>query len=595
MTEEIARGREGFGSLRAHDGIYIDKTAYLKDFMLRCASKPGEGDAESAVMLFTRPRRFGKTLTLSMLESFFALNYENPSDTGKAQKLFQGLSIAEDKEFCRLHLGQYPVVNVSLKSVEGRDFASATGSLLGIMGNLYRSFDFLLQQEQLDAYSKDYIDYLISLSQVRDYDNWFLTHRNDAVLKLKSSLSELTRMLEKAYDRKVIVLVDEYDVPLQKAKAGGYYDEMLDVIRGMFGNVFKTNSSLLMGVVTGCLRISRESIFTGINNFTVCSTFDVEYRDFIGFTKKETQDLLKDQGLSAYEPMVMDWYDGYNFSGASMLCPWSVLMFCKRAQRTPADQKVQPQNFWANTSGNDIIEICLKRKNALDSERLQHLLDGGTELIRFPEYTTYPELDEHSSFDAMLGMMLQTGYVTAVNVTPDKKVEIRIPNKEVLDCFEQKAELIFSDENDDWVAGAQALKDALLCGDAPKAQEAAERLLENYVSLRDNRYEAFYHGFILGALGTVSKPALISSNQESGKGYSDIILKQGTAAVVLELKRAQADDGPKRIATLQTEALGQIEKQRYTAALKEEGYSPILRYAMVFQGKSCYVRLGESH
>ncbi|MBQ9274229.1 MAG: PD-(D/E)XK nuclease domain-containing protein, partial [Succinivibrio sp.] len=345
--------------------------------------------------------------------------------------------------------------------------------------------------------------------------------------------------------------------------------------------------------VTGCLRITRESIFTGINNFTVCSTFDVEYRDFIGFTKKETQDLLKDQGLSAYEPMVMDWYDGYNFSGASMLCPWSVLMFCKRALRTPADQKVQPQNFWANTSGNDIIEICLKRKNALDSERLQHLLDGGTELIDFPEYNTYPELDEHSSLDAMLGMMLQTGYVTAVNVTPDKKVEIKIPNKEVWDCFEQKTRLIFGKENPQWTAGAQALVDALLCGDADKVQKSVEDLLINYVSLRDNRYEAFYHGFILGALGTVSKPALISSNEESGKGYSDIILKQGTAAVVLELKRAQADDGPKRIATLQAEALGQIEKQKYTTALKEEGYSPILRYAMVFQGKSCYVKESE--
>ncbi|MBQ9275216.1 MAG: PD-(D/E)XK nuclease domain-containing protein, partial [Succinivibrio sp.] len=201
-----------------------------------------------------------------------------------------------------------------------------------------------------------------------------------------------------------------------------------------------------------------------------------------------------------------------------------------------------------------------------------------------------PELDEHSSFDIMLGMMLHTGYLTAVNVIDNKEVEVKIPNKEALGCFEKKARFLFGKKNPKWVAGAQALKDALLSGDADKVQKSVEDLLINYVSLRDSRYEAFYHGFILGALGTVSKPALINSNEESGKGYSDIILKQGTAAMVLELKRAQADAGPKRIATLQTEGLGQIEKQKYTAALKEEGYSPIHRYALVFQSKSCYVK-----
>ncbi|MBQ9274953.1 MAG: PD-(D/E)XK nuclease domain-containing protein, partial [Succinivibrio sp.] len=292
----------------------------------------------------------------------------------------------------------------------------------------------------------------------------------------------------------------------------------------------------------------------------------------------------------AYEPMVMDWYDGYNFSGASMLCPWSVLMFCKRALRTPADQKVQPQNFWANTSGNDIIEICMRRKNAQDSERLQHLLDGGTELIDFPEYNTYPELDEHSSLDAMLGMMLQTGYVTAVNVTPDKKVEIKIPNKEVLDCFEQKARFIFGKENYQWVAGAQALVDALLSGDADKVQHSVEDLLINYVSLRDNRYEAFYHGFILGALGTVSKPELVSSNQESGLGYSDIILRSEEVSAVVELKKALARDGINKITALQEEALGQIAKQRYDHELRKEGCPLIYHFALVFKGKRCWAQ-----
>ena len=583
---ELTEGRESFAALRKSDGIYIDKTAYLKDLMMRRADKPGEGGGKRAVTLFTRPRRFGKTLTLSMIESFFALNYQNPGDNSKAQKLFEGLAISEDKEFCRLHLGQYPVVNVSLKSVEGQDFASATGSLLGLMGNLYRSFDFLLQQEQLDTYSKDYIDYLISLSQVRDYDNWFLTHRNDAVLKLKSSLSELTRMLEKTFHRKVIVLVDEYDVPLQKAKAGGYYDEMLDIIRGMFGNVFKTNDSLLMGIVTGCLRISRESIFTGINNFSVFSVFTYRFRGFIGFTKEETVKLLKDLGLSAHEKTVMDWYEGYNFSGLSMLCPWSVLMFC--AQDADSPEQFTPQNFWANTSGNDIIEICMRRKNAQDSERLQHLLDGGTELIDFPDYNTYPELDEHSSFDIMLGMMLHTGYLTAVNVIDNKEVEVKIPNKEALGCFEKKARFLFGKENPQWLSAAYSLKDALFMGDTAQVQSVINTLLINFVSVRDYGYESFYHGFLLGVLSITADSSLhLASNQESGKGFSDITLshKLNKRAVIIELKKMSPDD---EADTLCAAALKQIEECRYAYPFEQKGYE-IFKYGIAFLGKECLV------
>ena len=591
MTEEIARGREGFGSLRAHDGIYIDKTAYLKDFMLRCASKPGEGDAESAVMLFTRPRRFGKTLTLSMLESFFALNYENPSDTGKAQKLFQGLSIAEDKEFCRLHLGQYPVISISLKEIEGSSFTRAMAEFFSLLQTLYDNFCFLLESSKLTATDKIKFQKMLDTAKIPEFNAWFERNPDGACQMIEDSLLDLTRFLEKAYGRKVIVLVDEYDVPLQKAKLKGYYQEMLEVVRGMFGKVFKTNSSLLMGVVTGCLRISPESIFTGINNFTVCSTFDVEYRDFIGFTKEETQALLKDQGLSAYEPMVMDWYDGYNFSGASMLCPWSVLMFCKRALRTPADQQVLPQNFWANTSGNDIIEICLKRRDARDSERLQNLLDGGTELIDFPEYTTYPELDEHSSLDTMLGMMLQTGYVTAVNVTPDKKVEVKIPNKEVWDCFEQKTRLIFGKENPQWLSAAYSLKDTLFLGDADKAQSVINTMLLNFVSVRDYSYESFYHGFLLGVLSITADSSLhLASNQESGKGFSDITLSHqlNKRAVIIELKKLSPDEEADALCAA---ALKQIEECRYAYPFEQKGYE-IFKYGIAFLGKECRVVKG---
>ncbi|MBQ9275260.1 MAG: AAA family ATPase, partial [Succinivibrio sp.] len=266
MALPLYPGCESFKELRAGHYLYVDKTACLKEFFAEVAHEDGP-PGEDLVMLFTRPRRFGKTFTMSMIKEFFAINYQNPEDKTLPQSLFAGLDIMKDEAFCREHLGQYPVISISLKEVDGLDFASALGSLLTLVGKLYQQFELLRDNPKLNEVSKNYLAYMISLTQIRDYDEWFQTHRTDAVLKLKSSLFDLTYMLEQVTGRKVMVLVDEYDVPLQKAKAKGYYREMLDVIRGMLGKVFKTNEYLFKGIVTGCLRISRESIFTGINNF----------------------------------------------------------------------------------------------------------------------------------------------------------------------------------------------------------------------------------------------------------------------------------------------------------------------------------------
>ena len=591
MALPLYPGCEDFKELREGRYLYVDKTSCLKEFFAVVDRQDGP-PGEDKVLLFTRPRRFGKTFTMSMIESFFALNYQNPEDKSLPQSLFAGLDIMKDEAFCREHLGQYPVINLSLKEVDGVDFKGAMAALAMTLSNLYQKFDWLLDLDKLGKTQKASLKDLIGLSERKArWDAYFARNRSGTVQLFKDSLFDLSSMLCKATDRKVMVLVDEYDVPLQKAKAKGYYREMLDVIRGMLGKVFKTNEYLFKGIVTGCLRISRESIFTGINNFSVYTTETESYRNFIGFTKDEVHDILKERGLDSRESEVIAWYEGYNFSGLSMLCPWSVLKFCFQATRSASPLTYPTENYWANTSGNDIIDICIQRRSERDSLRLQNLIDGNTETIPSPQFTTYPDLDKRSSLDDLLGLMLHTGYVTAVEKLPDSYLRVRIPNQEVLSCFKEKVRYLFSISNQPWFDEALSLRKALFSGDKDKVQELINDMLLTFISIRDYSQEYYYHAFLVGVLSMTSNDDMsLDSEQESGKGYSDIRLshKLSKRAVIIELKKLGEQD---EVDAVCQGALAQIEECKYAYPFEQKGYE-IFKYGIVFTGKECRVMAG---
>ncbi|WP_202108295.1 AAA family ATPase [Succinivibrio dextrinosolvens] len=417
---------------------------------------------EDKVLLITRPRRFGKSLTMSMIKNFFEINYANPEDKSKPIELFKNLEISKNKDFCKKYLGEYPVISVSLRGINGTSFASAIGSFLFEIGRVYNQYSFILDRDELTEKEKADFNYLVEISNQSNFDEWYETHKIDSVLKLKNCLFNLTYLLNKIYKKKCIVIVDEYDVPLQKATVENYYKEMLDVVRGMFEKVFKTNDYLEKGLVTGCLRISHESIFTGINNFSIYTVNDEGYNRFIGFTHDEVVELLKKQKLSSKEKNVMKWYNGYNFSGAKMLCPWSVLNYCESAGKSENLNKHHPGNYWINSSGNDIIDICLQHPDAQDSMRLQNLLDGNSEIIESSDFSSYPQITTGTDFETMMNIMLHTGYLTVVKTHSDRRLEVKIPNQEVLESFRERTKIVFSKKNSPWYEKVKAPKNSFI-------------------------------------------------------------------------------------------------------------------------------------
>ena len=586
--KKLSIGTEDFEKLRLSDAVYIDKTSYLTELYGEHVHSNGMSYVDD-VLLFTRPRRFGKTLTMSMIKNFFELNYADPEDKSKPKQLFRNLAISRNKAFCEKYMGQFPVISISLKDVEGETVEGALNELLGKIYELYDGFRALLDCNALAPEDHDAYQYVLSFTKQssRLWDENYFINATDVI---KSSLYNLTSYLYKAYGRKTIVIVDEYDVPLQKATVHGYYQKLLGIIRGMFSKVFKTNSYLEKGFVTGCLRISHESIFTGINNFSIYTVNDEAYNTFIGFTRDETVELLTKQKLSSKEDLVMKWYNGYNFAGAKMLCPWSVLKFCESAGKSENLNELIPDNYWINTSGNDIVDICLKHPDAKDSMRLQNLLNGNSELIQASEFTSYPEINTGTDFETMMSMMLHTGYLTVVKTHPDRSLEVKIPNEEVLDSFRERIKVVFSKRNAPWFEKAEALKSALFNNDKDEVQRLINELLLNFVSVRDSSYENFYHGFLLGVLSIVTQNASeISSNKENGKGFSDLILRSGFKAVILEFKKMPSDSVPKVLLNTCTEALEQIEENKYDYNLQQDGYTQIRKFGITFYGKECVV------
>lgn len=564
MKKKLPVGIENFREFFTEDFYYVDKTMFIKDLLQNWGK----------VNLFTRPRRFGKSLNISMLKYFFEIG----SDTS----CFDGLKIMQEKALCKEYMGKFPVISISLKSVDGLKYESALAALRTVIGNEAGRFRFLHESSELDKDDKNSYDQLI-LMETKGNSKYAMS---DAALI--DSLRTLSQLLEKHYGRKTILLIDEYDVPLDKAFQAGYYDEMVSLIRNLLGNALKTNDSLYFAVLTGCLRISKESIFTGLNNLKVHTISDVRYDEYFGFTNSDVDELLEFYGLSSYKDMIRDWYDGYHFGDTDVYCPWDVINYCDELL---ADPGAEPENYWANTSGNDLIRRLLKKANQSTKSDVEQLINGETITKTIRQELTYREVED--SIDNIWSVLYSTGYLTCRRRVPGKRMELALPNREVRE--------LFIDLVKDWfeeITQADSGKISRFCaafpsGDTDTIQEMLGNYLWDSISVRDtavrrNMKENFYHGMLLGLLQSQDS-WLVKSNAEAGEGYSDISIQTpDRIGIIIELK--YTDDGNLEAAC--KEALEQIEEKKYAEGLKRRGMKKVIKYGIAFCGKECLVVIG---
>ena len=565
MRMKLPIGIDGFEKIRTNDFYYADKTLFIKEVLQNW----GE------VNLFTRPRRFGKTLNMSMLKSFF--------EAGGDPTLFDGLKIAQEKELCEKYMGKFPVISISLKSVDGRNFNSALAALKTVIGDEARRFDFLRTSSRLSENEKE--SYACLIKTGSGEDGLYAMTEN----MVASSLKTLTQLLEKHYGQKVILLIDEYDVPLDKAFQAGYYDEMVSLIRNLLGNVLKTNDSLYFAVLIGCLRISKESIFTGLNNLKAHTISDIRYDEYFGFTNEDVDEILNFYGLSSYKDIIRDWYDGYRFGDTDVYCPWDVINYCDELLAAPS---VPPKNYWANTSGNDLIRRMLKNANLTTKNEVEELLNGGQITKRIKQELTYSEIDD--SIENVWSVLYATGYLTGKHMEQaDADIFLLwVPNGEIRKLFYELAEDWFREVTRSDTTKITGFCAAFPAGDAVTIQEMLGDYLWDSISVRDTAVrkkmkENFYHGMLLGLLQNQDN-WLVKSNAETGEGYSDISIQTPErTGIVIELK--YAEDGNLEKAC--KEALAQIEEKKYAEGLKRRGMKKILRYGIAFYEKECLVAM----
>lgn len=563
VRKKLPIGIDGFEKIRTNDFYYVDKTLFIKELLQNW----GE------VNLFTRPRRFGKTLNMSMLKSFF--------EVGSDPALFDGLKIAKEKELCEKYMGKFPVISISLKGVDGLNFESASVALRTLIGNEARRFDFLRNSANL---SNDDKDAYAQLTEIGTAQGGFYTMTEGMAAV---SLKILSQLLEKHCGQKTILLIDEYDVPLDKAFQGGYYDEMVNLIRNLLGNALKTNDSLFFAVLTGCLRISKESIFTGLNNLKVHTISDVRYDEFFGFTDADVDEMLKFYGLSSYKDEIRNWYDGYRFGDADVYCPWDVINYCDELL---ADPKAMPQNYWANTSGNDLILGMLKKADQTTKDEVEELLNGGRITKRIKQELTYRDIDD--STENVWSVLYAAGYLTGTHVEQADADIFRlwVPNREICKLFYELVENWFRMVTRSDTARINRFCAAFPKEDAPVIQDMLHDYLWDSISVRDtavrrNMKENFYHGMLLGLLRSQDS-WLVRSNAEMGEGYSDISIQTpDRIGIVIELK--YADDGNLEAAC--SKALKQIEEKKYAEGIKRRGTKKIIKYGIAFCEKECMV------
>ena len=555
--KKLPIGIENFEKLRQEDFYYIDKTRLIEQLLTRW----GE------VNLFTRPRRFGKSLNMSMLQSFFEI--------GKDKTLFDGLRISDNQELCEEYQGKFPVVSVSLKGINGATYEEARRFLIKTINEEARRLSVLSDSAELDETDHELLTQLKKKEMTND--------------SLVYSIRELTELLEKHYGSKVIVLIDEYDVPLAKANENGYYNEMVLLIRNLFENALKTNNSLKFAVLTGCLRIAKESIFTGFNNFKVYSITDKSFDETFGFTDAEVRELLRYYGQEKYYETVKEWYDGYRFGNVDVYCPWDVINFCSDHL---ADPGLEPKNYWANTSGNSVISHFIDsvgKPQKLTRMELEQLVNGGIVQKEINSELTYKEL--YSSIDNLWSTLFMTGYLTQRGEPSGNRYNLVIPNREIRNIITNHILKMFKENVKDDGKTVSDLCDALLNQNPEKVELIFTEYMKKTISIRDTfaqkpTKENFYHGLLLGILGFKENWSVMS-NRESGDGFGDILIRieDEDVGIVIEVK--YADDG-----NLQGEcekALQQIIDIRYTEALEQEGIHTIIKYGIACYRKKCKV------
>ena len=559
-------GIDDFRKLRESHFYYVDKTRLIEQLLLNW----------SEVMLFTRPRRFGKTLNMSMLKSFF--------DIGTDKALFDGLYISGNKELCDEYMGKYPVIFLSLKGVEGLTYEEAFEAFVRIMGKEVNRVSFLADSDKLTQIEREQYKGLTIMKNGR------LAFDKE---KLISSLQLLSQLLYKHYGKKAVILIDEYDVPLDKAFQNGYYNEMVSLIRGLFGQALKTNEFLQFAVLTGCLRISKESIFTGLNNFKVMSITDSRFDEQFGFTDEEVKKLLSDYDMDSHFDEVKEWYDGYHFGRADVYCPWDVI---NHADHLRDDSDAKPQTYWINSSGNSLVRRLINRADSSTKDEIERLIAGAAieKVIRLD--LTYDEIE--NSIDNIWSVLFTTGYLTKIGEVklPDSEsyaYMLVIPNKEVREVFvlqiQEWFKAVVANDND----AMKLLSKAILDKDEEILARQLNIVMGRMISILDTKApddmkENFYHGLLLGLLRGSNPDWLIKSNRESGDGFSDILIKPENPdlGIVIEVKYAKEFKG---LDAACDAAMAQIKQKRYDETLRDEGRCDILAYGIAFCRKRCKV------
>ena len=565
-TMKLPVGIDDFRKLRESHFYYVDKTRLIEQLLLNW----------SEVTLFTRPRRFGKTLNMSMLKSFF--------DIGTDKALFDGLYISGNKELCDEYMGKYPVIFLSLKGVEGLTYEEAFEAFVRIMGKEVNRVSFLADSDKLTQIEREQYKGLTIIKNGR------LAFDKE---KLISSLQLLSQLLYKHYGKKTVILIDEYDVPLDKAFQNGYYNEMVSLIRGLFGQALKTNEFLQFAVLTGCLRISKESIFTGLNNFKVMSITDSRFDEQFGFTDEEVRKLLSDYGMDSHFDEVKEWYDGYHFGRADVYCPWDVI---NHADHLRDDSDAKPQTYWINSSGNSLVRRLINRADSSTKDEIERLIAGEAIEKVIRQDLTYDEIE--NSIDNIWSVLFTTGYLTKIGEVklPDSEsyaYMLVIPNKEVREVFvlqiQEWFKAVVANDNDTM----KLLSKAILDKDEAILARQLNIVMGRMISILDTKApddmkENFYHGLLLGLLRGSNPDWLIKSNRESGDGFSDILIKPENPdlGIVIEVKYAKEFKGLDAACDV---AMAQIKQKRYDETLRDEGRCDILAYGIAFCRKRCKV------
>ena len=558
-TLNLPVGIEYFKEIRQLGFYYIDKTRLIEQLL------QGWGK----VTLFTRPRRFGKTLNMSMLKSFFEI--------GTDKSLFDGLYISGNKELCDEYMGRYPVIFLSLKGVDGLDFTTARRMLCAILKNELDRHYYLKTSDTLTDEDRTQFGKMLQGTD----DN------------IEDSIRMLSKLLFKHFGQKAVILIDEYDVPLDKAFQNGYYKEMVSLIRGLFGQALKTNEFLQFAVLTGCLRISKESIFTGLNNFKVMSIIDSRFDEQFGFTDKEVRMLLSDYGMDSHFDEIKEWYDGYHFGRADVYCPWDVI---NHVDHLRDDSDAKPQTYWINSSGNSLVRRLINRADSSTKDEIERLIAGEAieKVIRLD--LTYDEIE--NSIDNIWSVLFTTGYLTKIGEVklPDSEsyaYKLVIPNKEVREVFvlqiQEWFKAVVANENDTM----KLLSRAILDKDEQQIARQLNIVMGRMISILDTKApddmkENFYHGLLLGLLRGSNPDWLIKSNRESGDGFSDILIKpeDPDAGIIIEVKYAKEIKG---LDAACDAAMAQIKDKRYDEVLRDEDRCDILAYGIAFCRKRCRV------